>query len=118
MKALLHVAWASALNRRGTLALVVLSIALATALLLVAALTDCADALPWLLVVAFAGYAILGGALITWAFQTAKDACDDPMAAVEASRVCVLAQNAGLTLGLLMMGDRRPPLWVGAITVL
>ncbi len=34
MKALLHVAWASALNRRGTLALVVAGIALATALLL------------------------------------------------------------------------------------
>jgi putative ABC transport system permease protein len=34
MKALLQVAWASALNRRGTLGLVVLSIALATALLL------------------------------------------------------------------------------------
>jgi putative ABC transport system permease protein len=34
MKALLHVAWKSALNRRGTLALVVLSIALATALLM------------------------------------------------------------------------------------
>lgn len=34
MKALLHVAWRSALNRRGTLALVMLSIALATALLL------------------------------------------------------------------------------------
>jgi putative ABC transport system permease protein len=33
MKALLHVAWKSALNRRGTLTLVVLSIALATALL-------------------------------------------------------------------------------------
>ena len=34
MKALLHVAWKSALNRRGTLMLVVLSIALATALLM------------------------------------------------------------------------------------
>ncbi len=34
MSALLHIAWRSALNRRGTLALVVLSIALATALLL------------------------------------------------------------------------------------
>ena len=34
MRALLHVAWKSALNRRGTLALVVLSIALATALLM------------------------------------------------------------------------------------
>lgn len=34
MKALLHLAWRSALNRRGTLSLVVLSIALATALLL------------------------------------------------------------------------------------
>jgi putative ABC transport system permease protein len=34
MKALLHIAARSALNRRGTLALVVLSIALATALLL------------------------------------------------------------------------------------
>ncbi len=34
MKALLHIAWRSALNRRGTLALVMLSIALATALLL------------------------------------------------------------------------------------
>ena len=34
MKALLHIAWRSALNRRGTLSLVVLSIALATALLL------------------------------------------------------------------------------------
>jgi putative ABC transport system permease protein len=34
MSALLHVAWKSALNRRGTLMLVVLSIALATALLL------------------------------------------------------------------------------------
>jgi putative ABC transport system permease protein len=34
MKALLHIAWKSALNRRGTLLLVMLSIALATALLL------------------------------------------------------------------------------------
>ena len=34
MKGLLHIAWRSALNRRGTLMLVVLSIALATALLL------------------------------------------------------------------------------------
>ncbi len=34
MKALLHIAWRSALNRRGTLALVMLSFALATALLL------------------------------------------------------------------------------------
>ena len=50
-------------------------------------------------VAAFGALAVWGGALVTWAFQAAKDACESPIAAVSAARLCALAQNLGLTLG-------------------
>ena len=59
---------------------------------------------PIIAVPALAAYGFFGGLTITWGFKIAGEISDDCDTNVEAARVCVLWQSAGLSTGASFSG--------------
>merc|ERR1712022_83760 len=74
------------------------------ALLFISAFVPGAHGWPEMVIPAFGIFGFVGGLTVTWSFKLASEMSTDADVNCEASRVCVLYQNAGLSFGACFSG--------------